>query len=109
MAELSVADSSAGPLTNCMRAAFLPTGRCWEAVWTEKIRMLTETAIANRTSLLMYTAHMGVFTLLKHAPSSWTPDAMSPPALSVCVRRSAFLQTGRAGGEKLPTVKDNSQ
>src|ERR1700686_2878810 len=53
MAELSVADSSAGPLTICMRAAFLPAGCCWEAVWTEKIRMLTETAITNGGSLLM--------------------------------------------------------
>jgi hypothetical protein len=39
--------SSAGPLMICMRAAFLPAGRGWEAVWTEKIGMLTETAIAN--------------------------------------------------------------
>ena len=36
-----------------MRAALFPAGRCWEAVWTEKIRMLTETAITNRSSLLM--------------------------------------------------------
>jgi hypothetical protein len=53
MAELSFADSSAGPLMIRMRAAFFPAGRCWEAVWCEKIRMLTETAITNRSSLLM--------------------------------------------------------
>src|SRR6266852_4014475 len=64
MAELSVADSSAGPLMICMRAGFLPAGRCWEAVWTEKIRMLTETAITNRGSLLMCRPH-GCFTLQK--------------------------------------------
>jgi len=69
MAELSVADSNAGPLMIRMRAAFIPTGRGWEAVWTEKIGMLTETAIANRSSLLMCCPHE-YFTLLKNAPSS---------------------------------------
>src|ERR1019366_3663866 len=64
MAELSVADSSAGPLMICMRADFLPAGRCSEAVWTEKITMLTETAITNRRSLLMCRPH-GCFTLQK--------------------------------------------
>jgi hypothetical protein len=53
MAELSFADSSAGPSVIRMRAAFLPAGLCWEAVWTEEIGILIETAIANRSSLLM--------------------------------------------------------
>src|SRR5258708_17908777 len=64
MADLSVADSNVGPLMICIRAAFLPAGRCWEAVWTEKIRMPTETAITNRSSLLMCCPH-GCFTLQK--------------------------------------------
>src|SRR4029077_8532643 len=102
MAELSVADSSAGPLMICMRAAFLPAGRGCEAVWTEKMRMLTETAIANRTSLLMYRPH-GCFHATKHAPSSGRDSRCHVSSGSF-----HFLQSGRTGGEKLPTVKGNS-
>src|SRR4051812_24750389 len=72
MAELSVADSSAGPLMIRMRAASLVAGSCGAAVWAEKIRMLTANAIADvRNSLVIRkNPREEIVQLMSPAPSA---------------------------------------
>src|ERR1700704_4689031 len=98
MAELCVADSSVGPSMIRMLATFLPAGGCWETVWVEKVRMLTQTVIATDRSLLILKTrrHRGV--------TSWCYFSSG----SFHLRLLFSIRSERTGGENSVTVTGKS-